>query len=124
MNGRLPDPKKTSKLTIGQINKLLDEFCNLKVDGNKKRGSHNHEWREETQRNIEDFGDNNGEKQTITTLRVNWLQKFVSHKPSALEHKWLCRILLKNMVSTLVTNEKKSSLKNKNKMFEFYVNIH
>lgn len=77
----------------------MDEFSSLKAYANKKKGTHhNHDWREESQHNsTQKVSDSNEEKQTDVTLREGWLKKVMSHNLSPLEHKWLCRILLKDM---------------------------
>jgi len=83
---------------VGKINTFLDEFSDLKAYSSKKKEAHhNHDWREETQHNNQKMSDSTEEKQTDASLRANWLKKVMNHRTSALEHKWLCRILLKNM---------------------------
>ena len=81
------------------MNEYLDEIANLRAyasKNNKGTAHHNHEWRKSSQEeNIN--SNNNGEKQTDATLRADWLRRVKSNGLSALEHKWLVRILQKKV---------------------------
>jgi len=86
-----------SDYTIGQINKFLDDLADL---GNKNRDTKsNHEYK-----------NSSGSKKapTVLDMRVAWMRKINEGTPkcaglSPLEHKWLVRIVTKNMRMGLVS---------------------
>jgi DNA ligase-4 len=84
-------PTTPSKLTIGQINQLLNDLVSLSTTN--RSTSTSHEWRRE------DPGATKEKpiKIKITTLRQQWLRKCMSKGLSPLEHKWLVRIMLKKL---------------------------
>jgi DNA ligase-4 len=78
---------KGSNLTLKQINELLDELVELK--GGTTKG--NHDWRE---------GDSSSKKKKAPSLkqrRKEWVKKLRDKGLSAIEHKWVVRILLQKM---------------------------
>lgn len=82
------DGTKASKVKLQHINELLDELVAIK--GGPMRG--NHDWRD---------GGLPGSKKKkgppIKQRRREWVQKLRSRNLSALEHKWIVRILLQKM---------------------------
>jgi len=95
---RLPANKYSEDtFTIGQVNRFLDEFANLRAYSNKPH--HNHGWREELKGGESNGGvrKNSTEKQPDSVLRANWLRRVMSNRLSPVEHKWLVRILQKKV---------------------------
>jgi len=88
-----------SKVKLKKINCYLDEIANLKTYSNNNRSTphHNHEWRRASQHQNNISGGNTRGKQTISELRADWLRRVMSNGLSAVEHKWLVRILQKKV---------------------------
>ena len=80
------DGSKGSKLKIKHINELLDELVALK--GGTQRG--NHDWRD-------DAGGGKKKGPPLKQKRRDWVKQLRDKKLSALEHKWIVRILLQKM---------------------------
>lgn len=78
--------KENSKMTIGQINDLLDE---LMATLQRNRRSHSHEWRQDSNKPPKEV--------SVKKRREQWLRKVMNRGLSPREHKWLVRILLKKM---------------------------
>ena len=75
-----------SKVTVGIINKLLDDLAGLK----HRTIHHNHAWR--------DAGGGSAvpsQKKNLNEAREKWLIKVKDKGLSPLEHKWLVRIILR-----------------------------
>lgn len=90
-------PKTPSKITVKQMNNLLDELVDIK-DG-KYSGPRNHEWRtqmEESQNPLS-AAEKKGEKETKAQLRADWVSRLCEIPLSPLEHKWIVRILLQKI---------------------------
>ena len=85
LSKRIPD--RPSKVTVGHINQLLDDLASLR---RHQQAHHNHEWRNTS-------GNTKKKKESLTSLREQWLRKVMSKGLSPLEHKWLVRILLRKM---------------------------
>jgi ATP-dependent DNA ligase len=82
-------PTKPSKVTLGQINQLLDDLATL---GKQSRRSHTHEWRDSQNQQTTKKAK---KKESLVTLREEWMRsKVMSKGLSPLEHKWMVRILL------------------------------
>eukprot|EP00977_Amphora_coffeiformis_P014507 scaffold4079_cov167-Amphora_coffeaeformis.AAC.3 len=92
LKGRVSD--EPSSLTLADINKALDELAAFKHRGNIRPS--NHDWEvgdaDSKRRKKED-----GEK--LYVLQADWIKRFLSgsRRISPLEHKWLARIILKEM---------------------------
>jgi DNA ligase-4 len=69
---RFEDPTKGSKLTVGEMNALLDELASLS-------------------------GKDNNSKDTLRKRRGDWVGKLIKKHVSPLEHKWLTRIIMGKM---------------------------
>lgn len=78
-----------SRVTVGTINKLLDELAGLR----HRNIHHNHQWRNEETTN----SNNNNNRKNLNEVREKWLIKVRDKGLSPLEHKWLVRILLKKV---------------------------
>ena len=83
-------PKKASRITVGQINDLLDELAAIK-SGNG--GPRNHDWRD---------GNTTGapassKSKSNAQMRADWVAQLLQIPLSPLEHKWLVRILLQKV---------------------------
>lgn len=83
--------KQKSKVTIGEMNELLDELADLRGYQSRGRAHHNHGWRE-AQQQME-----KKKRPSIAELRAKWVKKIMNKNLSPIEHKWLARILLKKM---------------------------
>jgi len=79
--------KRASKLTVGQINKLLDELVIMRQQSMRS----NHDWKPTTTDRREKKG------LSLKQKRQRWVEKLLHHNLSALEHKWTVRILLQKM---------------------------
>lgn len=86
---------KPSSLTVADINKALDELAAFKHRGNIRPS--NHDW---------EAGSGNASKRKrydkthqLGALQADWIKRFLggSRRLSPLEHKWLTRIILKEM---------------------------
>eukprot|EP00934_Nitzschia_sp_Nitz4_P002616 Nitzschia sp. Nitz4//scaffold52_size167869//42917//46816//NITZ4_002267-RA/size167869-processed-gene-0.92-mRNA-1//1//CDS//3329554008//2606//frame0 len=87
-------PNRPSKLTLGQMNALLDD---LALIAQRRRSTHNHDWR-----NSSNPGGNAGSGQSnkpvsSSILRMQWIRKLMNKSLSPVEHKWVVRILLQKM---------------------------
>jgi hypothetical protein len=79
-------PNEGSKLTVGEINALLDELASLA--GKVKKAA--------LQTN-----NKNNKPPTLHDLRVAWIKKLKEKGLSPLEHKWLVRIIMGKMEYSL-----------------------
>lgn len=93
LTGRID--KKPSSLTVADINKALDELAAFKHRGNVRPS--NHDW--EAGSGNASKRKKNDETQKLGELQADWIKRFLSgsRRLSPLEHKWLTRIVLKEM---------------------------
>ena len=82
----LRDGTKGSNLKLKHVNDLLDELVALKRG--PIRG--NHDWRD-------DGGEKKKKGPSIKQKRCDWVKKLRTKQLSALEHKWVVRILLQKL---------------------------
>ena len=92
LKGRVSD--EPSSLTLADINKALDELAAFKHRGNMRPS--NHDWEAgdaASKRRKKDAGEK------LYVLQADWIKRFLSgsRRLSPLEHKWLARIILKEM---------------------------
>lgn len=78
---------KKSTISVGQINEFLDEFVLMK----QQSASSNHDWRSSAVDKRSQKGP------SLKQKRRRWVEKLLRHNLSALEHKWIARILLQKM---------------------------
>lgn len=77
-----------SKVTIGEMNAILDELASLKTDYFRHR-------RDPTRQDKSSF---KGKFVRLKNARIDWVKKLIQVKQmSPLEHKWIVRILLQRM---------------------------
>jgi DNA ligase N terminus len=86
---------RASGYTIGDINKALDALSSLPAKVRSARS--NHDWRSSDKNSPK-----KKKKPTLKEFRIQWLRRLNEGTPvcpglSALEHKWLVRILLKKL---------------------------
>ena len=95
LEGRIS--KQPSSLTLTDVNKALDELASIPHRGNTRPT--NHDW--------EDTGASTNRKKKQGdkpgALRAEWVKKLLAgpRRLSPLEHKWLARIVLKEMKISL-----------------------
>ncbi|KAL3903017.1 MAG: hypothetical protein SGILL_010609, partial [Bacillariaceae sp.] len=87
--------KERSKVTIGEMNELLDELADLRGYKSRGRAHHNHGWQASQSQHQQPVEKK--KPPPVADLRGKWLKKVLNKGLSPLEHKWLCRILLKKM---------------------------
>lgn len=80
-----------SSLTVGQVNKLLDELVEIK-NGSRRAP---HDWRETqyTQTQTQSYR----RSPRKDTLRQRWVEKLLGKTENPLEHKWIVRIILQRL---------------------------
>lgn len=111
MNTMKRQTTENKGLSIGELNKLLDELVSLPRKARDAKS--NHDWRNKnnTSTNNDNYVNNNnnnnnttGNKKppTLNSLRADWLRRINTDTTrrlglSPLEHKWLVRILLNRL---------------------------
>jgi DNA ligase N terminus len=85
------DGTQGSKLTIKHINDMLDDLVAIKGGTMFQPIRSNHDWRETNSQSKKRQGP------SLRQRRCDWVNQLRSKKLSALEHKWLVRILLQKM---------------------------
>lgn len=81
-----------SNTSVGEINDLLDKLCSLR----KSQTKSNHDWRESSQTTT--MMSPKKPKRNINEQRAKWMHDMLYvFQLSPLEHKWLVRIMLKQM---------------------------
>jgi hypothetical protein len=85
------DGTQGSKLTLKQINDLLDELVAIKGGSMFQPRRSNHDWREANSQTKTKQGP------SLRQRRCDWVNKLRSKKLSSIEHKWIVRILLQKM---------------------------
>jgi DNA ligase N terminus len=93
---------KPNGLSVGEINKFLDELASLPRKAREAKS--NHDWRNVPQHEVGSTANTTATRKppNLNNLRADWLRKINMDTPkrhglSPLEHKWLVRILLNKL---------------------------
>ena len=110
MNTMKRQTTENKGLSIGELNKLLDELVSLPRKARDAKS--NHDWRNKNSTNNDNNVNNNNNNNnnttvnkkppTLNSLRADWLRRINTDTTrrlglSPLEHKWLVRILLNRL---------------------------
>jgi len=103
-------PSTGSKLTVGDVNKLLDELKDITNSASNRAGSGGrsaaHGWRQAgvdgnaegaTAPTLGGKENKTKKKKSVSQRQIKWVEKLIRLNMSPLEHKWIVRLLLCKM---------------------------